>query len=802
MDTLLQDFRYAVRTLLRAPGFTLVAVVTLALGIGANTAIFSVLYGVLLRPLPYPEPDRLVTLEESWRGSRDQMSVTYREFRFLEEQSRVFAPLAAMTSVGFNIAGGGAAERVRGLRVSRDYFRALGVQPSMGRGFTDEEDQPGGPAAVVLSHGLWARRFGADTGLLGRTILLDGQPAVVIGVMAADFDPVAPVEAWSTLAQVGRTIGSGQNLEVIARLTPGLSLEAARAAFQPTLAAFRQAFHEILGRDVAIALVSYRQSVASDVRTPMRILFGAIGFVLLIACANVANLVLGRTVGRTRELAVRVAVGASRSRVVRQLLTESVVLALLGGALGLVVAAWSLGALLAVVPPEIPRIGDIHLDGWTLLFTFAVSLTTGAAFGLLPAWHMTRTDLHGALKESAGRTTAGTHQGRLRSALVVFETAMSLILLVGAGLLMETFTNLMRTEPGFDPRRVVSAEIWLTGSRYDSAATIAQFYRALTDRLAVLPGVQSAAVVEAGLPLQRGGNLFTMADGGAIQASVDYRTIAPAFFTALGVPLQRGRVLTDADGAGAEPVAVVNASFARRFLPGEPLGRMVSLGHDSPARRVVGVVGDVRSFVGRPAPPTVFITSAQTPIGYTRIFNSWFPIHVLVRTMGDPAAMKGAVARVIQGADPQVPVGKVRTMEEVLAGSLGLQRFLMPLIGLFVALAIVLAAVGLYGVMSYLVAQRTHEIGVRMALGAAPLEVLGLVVGRGMLLASTGALVGVAGALALTRLLRNQLYGVQPTDVLTLTSVTGLLLLVALMACLVPARRATRVDPLIALRSE
>jgi putative ABC transport system permease protein len=802
MDTLLQDLRYAVRMLLRAPGFTFVAVLTLALGIGANTAIFSVLYGVLLRPLPYPEPERLVTLEESWRGSHDQMSVTYREFRFLEEQGRVFAPLAATTSVGFNIAGGSAAERVRGLRVSRDYFRALGVQPAMGRGFTDEEDQPGGSAAVVLSHGLWVRRFGADTSLLGRTILLDGHPAVVVGVMAADFDPVVPVEAWSTLAQVGRTIGSGQNLEVIARLTPGLSLEAARAGFQPTLAAFRDAFHEILGRDVAIELVSYRQSVASDVRTPVRILFGAIGFVLLIACANVANLVLGRTVGRTRELAVRVAVGASRSRVVRQLLTESVVLALLGGALGLAVADWSLGALLAVVPPNIPRIGDIHLDGWTLLFTFAVSLATGAAFGLLPAWHMTRTDLHGALKESAGRTTAGTHQGRLRGALVVAETAMSLILLVGAGLLMETFTNLMRTEPGFDPRRVVSAEIWLTGSRYDSAATITQFYRSLTDRLAVLPGVQSAAIVEAGLPLERGGNLFTTADGGAIQASVDYRTITPAFFTALGVPLQRGRVLTDADGAGAEPVAVVNASFARRFLSGEPLGRMVSLGHDSPARRVVGVVGDVRSFVGRPAPPTVFITSAQTPIGYTRIFSSWFPIHVLVRTVGDPAAMKGAVARVIQSADAQVPLGKVRTMEEVLAGSLGLQRFLMTLIGLFAALAIVLAAVGLYGVMSYLVAQRTHEIGVRMALGAPSREVLGLVVGRGMLLASTGALVGVAGALALTRLLRNQLYGVQPGDALTFAGVTGLLLLVALAACLIPARRATRMDPLIALRSE
>jgi putative ABC transport system permease protein len=762
---------------------------------------------VLLRPLPYPEPERLVTLEESWRGSRGQMDITYRELRFLDEQSRVFAHAAGAASVGFNIFSGATAERVRGLRVSRDYFPVLGVAPALGRSFTDEEDQPAGPAAVILSHGLWVRRFAGDTGIIGRAVLVDGVPSTVVGVLPAGFRPPFEVEAWSTLAQVGRTIGSGQNIEFIARLKPGLSLEAAALGIRPTIDAFRRDFHEIISKDAGIGIMSWQATLAADLRTPLRILFGAIGFVLLIACANVANLVLGRAIGRTRELAVRVAVGATRPRLVRQLLTESVLLALAGGALGLLLAVWGLSALLALVPDALPRAADIHLDRWALLFTFALSLLTGAAFGLLPAWHMARANLHEALKESAGRLTGSTHEGRLRGALVAGEFALSLILLVGASLLMEAFTGLLRTDPGFDPRHVVSAEIWITGTRYDSTAAIAQFYDRLTGRLAAIPGVQSAAVVESGLPLERGGNTPVGADGQFIRASVDYRTVTPEYFRTLGIPLQRGRTLTDADGAGAEPVVVVNASFARRFLTGgDPMAHTVTVGNPSnpayPRRRIVGVVGDVRSFIGRPAEPMVFISSPQTPLGFTRIFSSWFPIHVLVRTTGDPGAMRGVVARAIRDEDPQVPVGRVRTMDEVLAGSLAFQRFLMTLIGLFAALAAALAAVGIYGVMSYLVAQRTHEIGVRMALGARPGSVVELVVGRAMVLAGAGALVGLAGAAGLTRLLRSQLFGVRPLDPATFAAATVLLAFVALAACLVPAWRASRVDPIVALRSE
>ena len=800
----MDDIRFALRSLARSPGFALVAILTLALGIGANTAIFSVLYGVLLRPLPYPDPGQLVTMEQSYQGTHEATDVTYREFRWLEQQgSGIFTGVAAAASVGFNLVSDNSAERLRGLRVSRGYFRVLGVEPALGRAFTDEEDKPSGPGAVVLSHGLWMRRFGGDPSVLGRTILLDGAPATVVGVMPASFWSPSNVDAWSTVAQVGRTIGSGQNLELIGRLKPGLTFEAAEAAFRPALQAYHEAFHEIISKDVTPGIGLYERSVVADVRTPVRLLCGAIGFVLLIACANVASLVLGRAVGRTRELAVRVALGATRGRVMRQLLTESVVLAVAGGACGLLIADWGLGALLSVLPPDIPRAGDIHLDRWALGFTFALSLLTGALFGLLPAWTMARADLHGALKENAGRATSGARQGRLRSSLVVAEVALSLVLLIGAGLLLQTFSNLTRTEPGFEPRGLVAAQIWITGTRYDSTPAIAQFYRDLTGRLAAVPGVRSAAVVESGLPLERGGNLGVSVEGQAIKASVDYRTITPDYFTTLGVPLQQGRMLTDADGGGAEPVAVVNASFARRFLSGpSPIGRMISVGHTDVARRVVGVVGDVRSYIGRPAPATVFITSAQTPVGFTRIFSSWFPIHVLVRTAGDPGPMKGVVARIIHETDAQVPVGRIRTMEEVLAGSLAFQRFLMTLTGVFATLAALLAAVGMYGVMSYLVTQRTHEIGVRMALGARARGVLGLVVGRGMLMTLAGLVVGILGAVALTRLVANELFGVKPTDPLTFVAVSLLLALVALIACAVPAWRATRVDPLIALRSE
>jgi len=795
------DLRYALRTLAKSPGFTAIAVLTLALGIGPNTAIFSLVYGVLLKPLPYPESDRLVGLAETYQGNRNELDVTYDEFRFLEDHNPVLERLAVSTAVGFSVFTGDIAERVNGLRVSKNFFATLGVRPEVGRDFLAEEDQMGGASVAVLSHGYWMRRFGGDPGVVGRAITLDGRPTTIAGAMPASFRWLSPVDVWSTMGQVARSIGGGENLHFVGRLKPGVSFEQAQARMQAVMAGFRQEFKPRLPPDVGEQLFPLRQLVVGTVATPVRVLFGAIALVLLIACANLANLLLGRAAARGRELAVRLALGASRARLVRQMLTESVLLALAGGAVGLILADGALRALLSLWPDNLTPPTEIHLDRWALLFTGVTSICVGIVFGLLPAWQATTADPHEALKASTGRATSGTGTGRLRGALVVSESALSLVLLVGAGLLLRTVANLLRTDAGFDPRRVIAAEIWVTGSRYDSTAAIAAFYDRLRERLEASPGIRSAAVIEAGIPLVRGGNLAVAVDG-AYPGPTNYRTVTPRYFETMGIPV-RGRDFSAGDVQAAEPVAIVSASFAERYLGGDGLGRMVTVGGRSAApRRVVGVVGDTKQFIGAPVTPTAYVPSAQTPAGFTRLFNSWFPIHVVVRTAGGPAALKEFVARTIRATDARVPLGRVRTMEEILSASLAFHRFLMLLLVAFAGLAVALAAVGIYGVMSYLVTQSTREIGVRIALGAQPRQVRGVVIGHGMLLAGLGAIVGVAGSLALTRLLASQLYGVTPTDALTLGGVTALLLLVGMVACVIPARRATRVDPMVALRYE
>jgi len=799
---MLHDLRYALRTLAKSPGFTAVAVLTLALGIGPNTAIFSLVYGVLLKPLPYPESDRLVGLAETYQGNRSELDVTYDEFRFLEDHNPVFQRLAVSTEVGFSVFTGDIAERVNGLRASKDFFATLGVRPALGRDLLAEEDQMGGPSVALLSHGYWMRRFGGDPGVVGRAIALDGRPTAIVGVMPASFRWLSPVDLWSTMGQVARSIGGGENLHLVGRLKPGVSFEQAQARMQAVMAGFRQEFKPRLPPDVGEELFPLRQLVVGAVATPVRVLFGAIALVLLIACANLANLLLGRAAARGRELAVRLALGASGARLVRQMLTESVLLALAGGAVGLILADGALRALLSLRPDNLTPPTEIHLDHWALLFTGVTSLCVGIVFGLVPAWQATTADPQVGLKESTGRATTGTGTGRLRGALVVSESALSLVLLVGAGLLLRTVANLTRTDAGFDPRRVVAAEIWLTGSRYDSTLTIAAFYDRLRERLEASPGVRSAAVIEAGIPLVRGGNLAVAVDG-KYPGPTNYRTVTPRYFETMAIPVRRGRDFSAGDVQAAEPVAIVSASFAERYLGGDGLGRMVTVGGRSAAlRRVVGVVGDTKQFIGAPVTPTAYVPTAQTPAGFTRIFNSWFPIHVVVRTAGDPAVLKQLLARAIRATDARVPLGRVRTMEEILSASLAFHRFLMLLLVAFAALAVALAAVGIYGVMSYLVTQSTREIGVRIALGAQPRQVLCVVIRHGMLLAGLGAIVGVAGSLALTRLLGSQLYGVKPTDALTLAGVTTLLLLVALAACFIPAHRASRVDPMVALRYE
>ena len=804
MDTLWPDVRFGIRQLLKHRGFTLIAALTLALGIGANTAIFSVVYGVLLRPLPYPQPDRLVGLAETFAGTRDEMGVTYREYQFLVERGTAVQALAASTSVGMNLTAGNAADHLRGLRVSADYLRVLGVAPQLGRVFSADEDQPNGPSVVVLSHELWLRRFGGDRSVVGRTVLLDGKPTAVIGVMPAGFESLPAAEAWSTLAQVSGTVGSGENLQVMGRLPGGMTVAQATQRMQVAFADFHVQFKQRgLSSQLKMDLVPYKQVIATDVQTPVKILFGAIGFVLLIACANVASLILGRAATRHRELAVRVALGATRSRIIRQMLTESVLLSFLGGILAIGVAAWTLDGLLALVPATLAGGAEVHLDRWALLFTFGVALAAGVGFGLAPAWLTANADPQAALQAASARTTGSVGQGRLRNVLVIAEIAMALILLSGAGLMIRTFANLIHTDAGFDPRHELSAEIWLTGSRYETPTAIAGFYADLTTRLQALPGVASAAVVEAGLPLERGGNMGVSYNGQPLRGGIDYRTVTPGYFRTLGVAVREGREFVAADDAGGQPVVVVNESFNRQqYLPGRALGQALTIGGNKTPRAIVGVVGDVRSFIGFRAPPTVFLPSAQTPFDFTRVFNGWFPIHVMVRATGDPAPLAGVVTRTIHDADPQIPVGQVQTMDGVLNGSLSLQRFVMVVLGAFAAVAVALAMVGIYGLISWFVVRSTRDIGVRIALGALPRDVMTLVLRRGMALAITGAAIGVAGALALTRLLASLLFGIAPDDPGTLVGVAVLVGAVALAACYFPARRAARVDPIVSLRTE
>lgn len=806
MSSVLQDLRFAFRALRKSPGFTTVAVLTLALGIGANTAMFSVVYGILLRPLPYPEPQRIVALAQSSQGDRGVLPVTYAEFRFLEQYRTDVQYLAASTPVGVNLFAGDAAERVHALRVSRDYFRVLGVAPALGRAFTAAEDQPGGPDVAILSHDLWVRRFAADPHVLRRTIQLDGHPATVVGVMPAGFAAAhaSAVDLWSTLAQVGRSIGAGENLEVVGRLEPGTTLARAREAMRTLTAPFQERFHEQeIRRMGRMDLVPYRALASAAFARPLQILFGAIAFVLLIACANVANLVLARAAVRERDVAVRVALGAGRWQLARSILAESVLLALAGGTLGVLLASWALKGVLAIVPAALPGSAGIGLDGWALGFTVGLSIVTGILFGLLPAWRAAHSDVQRVLKDGGGRSGVSPRRGRLRGGLVVGEVALSLVLLVGAGLLLRTFANLMRDDVGFRPDHLLTAEIWLNGTRYDSTADASLLYDALTRRLDALPGVRAAGVVEEGLPFQRGGNLgWVRLDGATVRSTVQGRTVTPDYLSVLGVPLLRGRRFTSGDNGTAQPVALVNRTFARRLLSdSQAIGHSIRISSGE-TRRIVGVVGDVTARIGEPAFPTVFIPAAQTPIGMTRLFSNWFPIHVVLRTAVEPAALEDAVARAIRETDPAVPVGRVRTMDEVRGAALAFTRFIMLLLAVFASAAVALAAVGIYGVVSYFAAGRMHEIGVRMALGAVPSNAITLVLGRGMLLVAIGSVLGVAGAVALTRLLTSQLYGVAPRDLKTFVLASLTLIAVAFLATYLPARRATRIDPVEALRSE
>ena len=810
MRTLWQDLKYGLRVLAKAPGFTSIAVLTLALGIGANTAIFTIVYGVLLRPLPFPEPDRLVQLAESYKTQTDEMDLDAAMWQRLQQYTQAVESYGAYTPVGFNLATGTEAEHIRGMHVSADYFRALGIHPILGRDFLPEEDRGEVQRVALLGHNLWMRRFGGSPAEIGRTILLNGDSYTVIGVMpagfdayASSFDSGAAPEVWAPLALVTKTAGNGTNFGVIARLKPGMTPAQVGAQMTVVTNDFRAAFPNIVGRELVISFKPYQRMIGLDVRPYLLVLLGAIGFVLLIACANVANLLLARGGSRGREMAVRISLGASPSRLMRQLLTESMLIALGGGLLGFALASAGLGSLLALAPVNLPRVDDVHLNGAVLGFTMLVALVTGVLFGVAPAVYAMRTNLNDTLKEGAGRASAGTGRARLRQGLVIGEFAMSLVLLNGAGLMIATFAKLLNTDPGFNPHRVLSMQFWLTGSKYNSTPEVANFYRNIEERLRRLPGVDAAAIVAAGLPLERGGNNGVKLAGAKESEwlSVDYREITPGYFAALDVPLKQGRIFTEADSEKSAPVAVVNETFVRKYLAGrEAVGQHVMVSNTW--CEIVGVVGDVKSYVDQPPEPATFIPAAQANFGTSKLFEGWFPRSILVRTSGDPLRLSQAVREAVKTVDASVPTGGIRSLDQVLSHSLALRSFLMALLTIFGALALVLASVGIYGVMAHAVTQRTREIGVRMALGARPGDVLRLILTEGLRLVLVGVALGLAAAFFLARLLEGMIYGVSLRDPVVLVAVNALMIAVATVACYVPARRAMRVDPIESLRYE
>jgi putative ABC transport system permease protein len=814
MKTLWEDIRYGLRVLAKAPGFTLIAVLTLALGIGANTAIFSVVSAVLLRSLPFPLPEELVRVVSVRARGNAPDSASYPDFTDWRAQNHSFSQMAAYRTESFTLTGQGEPAHIKGAVVSAELFPLLRVQPLLGRTFLPEEDTPGaGTGAVILSHGLWRQLFGADPGIVGRTIDLNNRSFTVVGVMPAGFEfPIqsGQIDFWTTIAvdlveMPGEKPMAAQRgahyLDVIGRLKPGVSPPQAQAELATIVSNLNKQYTDNAPRKIWV--VPELRQLVSGVRPALLILLGAVGCVLLIACANVGNLLLSRGATRQREMAVRGALGASRWRMIRQLLTESMMLALAGGALGVTLALWGIPPLVRLVPEDVPRIADIHLNAPVLLFTLALSLLTGILFGVAPALRLSRAGFFESLKESGRGASEGLHGSRLRSVLVVCDVALAAILLVGAGLLIKSFLRLERVDPGYDPHRVLTFKVDLPDSTYTKERQAA-FYQQALARLNQLPGVRSASAV---LPLPLDGDeIDTVLQfagqpvDNANPVRTGYSWVEPGYFGTVGIGLREGRDFNDRDNLFTSPVVIVNETIAKRYFPGQdPIGKRIRphIGNGYPTppmREIVGVVGDVKQTdLTTETGPQVYVPRSQSPF-VGMIF--------VVRTEVAPLSILSAARKEISEIDKDLPIYDVKTLEQYFAQSVGQPQFFTTLLGIFAALALLLAAVGLYGVISQSAVQRTHEIGVRMALGANKREVLTLVVGQGFKLTLIGVAIGVSGALALTRLLSTLLYDVQPTDPVTFVLVSLLLVLVALLACYIPARRATRVDPMVALRYE
>jgi len=811
METLLKDISYGFRSLFKHSGFSALVIITLALGIGASTAIFSVVNTVLLRRLPYAQADRIVAIQElDPKGTRVQ--VTPANFLDWRAQNTVFEHLAAILTRPANLATQNQAERVELAMASANFFQVFGVQPQRGRLFIPSDEQAGHARVVVLSHALWQRRFAGDLQLVGKPITIDGNSYTVIGIAPAGFQYPDKTEVWVPPFRLAPAVNEQMDptqvrgwgmLAAVALLKPGVSLPQASSEMDVITSRLRQQYPDTNNRRFN-RVVSLQEHLVGETGSMLLLLFGAVGFVLLIACANVANLLLGSAAARQKEMAIRTALGASRWRVVRQLLTESTILALVGGAFGLFFALWGVALMTKLLPKDFPRLSEINMDWRVLGFTLGASVLTGILFGLAPALQISKTDVQESLKESGRGASSGKRHNRLRNLLIVSEVALSVVLLVGAGLLFRSFIQLQAVNAGFTPQQVFTARLTPSGPRYKADADYVSFYSQVMQGISALPGVQSVGAINT-LPLSKGPTGGFTIEGGPILTpdkvpTSNYRGVSPDYFRTMNIPIVQGRAFTERDSANAPLVIIVNQAAARRDFANEnPVGRRISLGGRDPRGNplwweIVGVAADVRNLELREEASPEFYTSA--------LQDTWAGMSVVVRTTVEPASLSPDVRRIVAEVDNSAPVSEVKTMAHVVDEAVTQPRFNLFLLGLFGGIALLLSTAGIYGVTAYAVTQRTHEFGIRMALGAQAGDVLKMILGQGMRLIGAGVVIGLGASFALTRLLKSLLFGVSVTDPMTFAAIALLLTFVALLACYIPARRATKVDPLIALRYE
>jgi predicted permease len=813
MTTLSQDLRYAIRMLLKSPGFAAIAVLTLALGIGANTALFSAVNGVLLNPLPYPHSEQLVAVYEKTPGV-DQGPVVYLNFLDWQRDTQTFSSMAMYRNQDYNVTGATKAERLSGYMISAAFFSTLGVQPVLGRAFRDDDDQVGAAPAVILGGGLWRRKFGSSPDVVGKSLTLNGASYIVVGVIPPGFsfyghdrDVYTPIGQWNDPSFRDRRISVSAH--VVGRLKPGVTLPQAKADMDRVARNLAVAF-PVADKDVGLALVSMKEDIVGNVQPFLLVLLAAVGFLLLIACANVANLLLARSMGRSREFALRAALGAGHLRLIRQLLAESVLLGGLGGALGLLFAWGGVKAVLNTLPGTLPRVEEISLDGRVLLFTLALSLFAAIVFGLAPALKGSRIDVIEILKEGSRGSIGARH--RLLRIFVATEIAMALVLLIGAGLMLRSLAALWRVNPGFNPSHAITFSLSMPSSAATTSAETRARLRQFDDKMRSIPGVQAVSVTLGSRPMIHDSSLPFWIEGRPKPANINempqamFYLVEAGFEQAMGITLQRGRFVTPQDNENT-PVAIdIDDVFARTWFPHEnPIGKRVHLEQFDVQAEIAGVVGHIKQW--GPGGDQKSAIEAQFFYPFMQLPEKLMPhaagaVAVVLRTAGDPAAVMGPVRRAVEQLDSRDVIYGVATMDEVIAGSLAARRLTMILLGVFAALALVLSCVGIYGVISYVVGQRTHEIGVRMALGAQRQDVMRLVLGEGARMALIGVAAGIAVALGLTHLMANELFGVTAQDPLTFAAVATVLMLVALLACYLPARRAVRVDPMVALRYE